>query len=75
LNDLKNENKNLKENLKLNKEIIEKFYLDNNKGKDRFFNEKLQQENKNLLNHFDIILQENIELRNKVYSILKNFIN
>ena len=66
INDLRNENQNLKENLKINKEIIEKFYLDNNKNKDNFYYEKIKQENFNLSNQNETMLEENKELRNQV---------
>ncbi len=63
---MKNENKNLKENLLLNKEIIDNFYLENNKYKEKFYYEKIKQENINLTNQYDKILEENKQYRNQV---------
>lgn len=80
--DLKSEIIDLKANLRINKEIIEDFYKNNNLNltctdTESFYIKKLKEENKILADQMDKLLQEKDELRNKViYSFnIRKFLN
>jgi dynactin complex subunit len=68
---LRSEVKDLKANLKINKEIIEGFFNASGKGdKNLFYINKLKEENGKLVNQIESISKERDEIRTKV-----NFLN